>query len=122
MELYKCDHEKLECPNHEGALDCTPFCLICEGEQEYCPAGCEPIFCNSCGVIGYADTPLTKTGEDFYQCEDCLEECTEPAPESIAVYRAHFTGTPVAACTNCRFITSFFECSHDLQHNCEEYQ
>jgi hypothetical protein len=23
------------CPNHEGAYDCTPFCPICEGEQEY---------------------------------------------------------------------------------------
>jgi hypothetical protein len=25
----------LECPNHEGNFDCTPFCNICEGEQEY---------------------------------------------------------------------------------------
>ncbi len=24
-----------ECPNHQGAFDCTPFCNICEGEQEY---------------------------------------------------------------------------------------
>ncbi len=24
----------MECPNHEGAFDCTPFCKICEGEQE----------------------------------------------------------------------------------------
>lgn len=23
-----------ECPNHEGAFDCTPFCEICEGKQE----------------------------------------------------------------------------------------
>lgn len=23
------------CPNHEGAYDCTPFCELCEGEQEY---------------------------------------------------------------------------------------
>lgn len=22
------------CPNHEGNFDCTPFCPICEGEQE----------------------------------------------------------------------------------------
>ena len=26
--------EVLECPNHEGAFDCTPFCTLCEGEQE----------------------------------------------------------------------------------------
>lgn len=24
----------MECPNHEGAFDCTPFCNLCEGEQE----------------------------------------------------------------------------------------
>lgn len=22
------------CPNHEGNFDCTPFCNLCEGEQE----------------------------------------------------------------------------------------
>lgn len=26
--------EVIECPNHEGAFDCTPFCSLCEGEQE----------------------------------------------------------------------------------------
>ena len=24
----------VECPRHEGNFDCTPFCGICEGEQE----------------------------------------------------------------------------------------
>ena len=24
-----------ECPKHGGAFDCSPFCHICEGEQEY---------------------------------------------------------------------------------------
>jgi len=23
-----------ECPNHAGAFDCTPFCPLCQGEQE----------------------------------------------------------------------------------------
>ena len=26
---------KTLCPNHEGNYDCTPFCKICEGNQEY---------------------------------------------------------------------------------------
>ena len=26
---------KTLCPNHEGNYDCTPFCKICEGDQEY---------------------------------------------------------------------------------------
>lgn len=25
---------KVECPNHGGSFDCTPFCKLCEGEQE----------------------------------------------------------------------------------------
>jgi len=36
-ELSKLLAEELatiECPNHSGAFDCTPFCPICEGEQE----------------------------------------------------------------------------------------
>jgi hypothetical protein len=24
----------IECPNHEGNFDCTPFCNLCEGNQE----------------------------------------------------------------------------------------
>ena len=28
-------NETIECPRHEGNFDCTPFCNICEGEQEY---------------------------------------------------------------------------------------
>jgi hypothetical protein len=27
--------EMTECPNHGGAFDCTTFCNICEGYQEY---------------------------------------------------------------------------------------
>jgi hypothetical protein len=25
---------RVECPNHEGNFDCTPFCKDCGGEQE----------------------------------------------------------------------------------------
>lgn len=28
-------NETTECPNHGGSFDCTPFCPICQGEQEY---------------------------------------------------------------------------------------
>jgi hypothetical protein len=24
----------MECPNHGGAFDCTPFCSLCQGDQE----------------------------------------------------------------------------------------
>ena len=40
---YTCGHQQegvkmsliIECPNHGGSFDCTPFCAICEGNQEY---------------------------------------------------------------------------------------
>lgn len=28
------DTPTIVCPNHEGSFDCTPFCRLCEGEQE----------------------------------------------------------------------------------------
>ena len=28
----------IECPEHGGAFDCTPFCKTCEGEQEIASA------------------------------------------------------------------------------------
>lgn len=28
------DAPTIECPNHNGAFDCTPFCRLCEGNQE----------------------------------------------------------------------------------------
>lgn len=34
---FTCEHQRLECPKHGGAFDCTPFCQVCEGNQEYCP-------------------------------------------------------------------------------------
>lgn len=29
------DQEMIECPEHGGGFDCTPFCKTCEGEQGY---------------------------------------------------------------------------------------
>ena len=72
MTLYKCDHELLPCPNHQQDFDCNSFCSICEGEQEYCPVGCEPIACNTCCAYDYEPVVLTKIEDDFYQCQDCI--------------------------------------------------
>lgn len=27
--------EFIECPRHEGSFDCSPFCDMCEGNQEF---------------------------------------------------------------------------------------
>lgn len=36
MLCLNTSHDSMVCPKHEGAFDCTPFCDICEGEQEFC--------------------------------------------------------------------------------------
>lgn len=58
---------KLEpCPNHAGAWDCSPFCELCQGSQEYDPA--EIIFCR----VITCDEELTKAtyAEEFGFCVD----------------------------------------------------
>lgn len=36
----------MECPNHGGNFDCTPFCELCKGEQEF-------VSCVMCGSSIY---------------------------------------------------------------------
>jgi hypothetical protein len=45
--------EMIDCPNHEGGYDCTPFCRICEGEQGYYPTNKLPERINVMKVISY---------------------------------------------------------------------
>jgi hypothetical protein len=57
-----------ECPNHNGSFDCSPFCRICEGEQEYQYTGFLP--CNRFFECG------TNVEEDIWHeelgfCVDC---------------------------------------------------
>ena len=54
---------KVECPNHKGSFDCTPFCSVCEGEQEY---ECRHAFLGE-----------RVMGEEYY-CLNCNEE-VEPS-------------------------------------------
>ncbi len=57
-----------ECPNHNGSFDCTPFCRICEGEQEYESNGFLP--CNrffECGQEVEEDI----WHEEFGFCIEC---------------------------------------------------
>lgn len=42
--MERCDHKHLDCPKHEGSFDCLSFCEICEGNQEYCPEGCQMVY------------------------------------------------------------------------------
>lgn len=72
-----------ECPNHGGNFDCTPFCEICAGEQEY--AVCEycqekPVFehftsaCFDCSFVCMRCEELTgyDRGMAYDElCDDC---------------------------------------------------
>ena len=53
------------CPEHGGGFDCTPFCSICEGEQEYESNGLLP--CRECGVMIDDDV----YAEEMGMCIDC---------------------------------------------------
>jgi hypothetical protein len=56
---------KIECPAHEGAFDCTPFCDICEGEQEYEYTDTRP--CIHCEIPVDHDIWF----EELKMCVDC---------------------------------------------------
>jgi hypothetical protein len=43
----------VDCPRHEGAYDCTPFCDVCEGEQVYEYTATRP--CEGCGESNMAE-------------------------------------------------------------------
>jgi len=54
------------CPKHEGAYDCTPFCEVCEGEQEYtAPERYLQFPCMRC------EKPATELYEGV--CSPCME-------------------------------------------------
>lgn len=57
-----------QCPLHAGNFDCTPFCRICEGNQEYESDGYLP--CHRFGECG------TRVEEDIWHeelgfCQPC---------------------------------------------------
>lgn len=48
--------------------------------------------------------------------------CDAPAPETIEFYRSHFGGEGRAKCTECNFVSIYWECGHELEHDCDQYQ
>lgn len=55
----------IECPVHQGAFDCTPFCDICEGNQEYEYTETRP--CKDCQAPVDHDIWFEELG----MCVDC---------------------------------------------------
>jgi hypothetical protein len=57
----------VDCPRHEGAYDCTPFCSVCEGEQVYEYTATRP--CEGCGTSVEHDVWF----EELSMCLDCSD-------------------------------------------------
>lgn len=51
----------VECPEHNGSFDCTPFCRTCSGEQEYDEH--EDFICMDC-------TACTFCTDEYYMVTD----------------------------------------------------
>ena len=78
---------KIECPNHNGSFDCTPFCELCSGEQEI---ESEPTDC-SCDAFY------------MFKCKDCLT-CTNCSGEYYMVTDSVWTqanGNRGMLCVGC---------------------
>ena len=56
----------IECPNHEGSFDCNPFCIVCEGNQEYNPEDTLP--CVDCNNVQINKDIWV---EELGMCVDC---------------------------------------------------
>ena len=52
----------IECSRHEGAFDCTPFCEVCEGSQEYNPGDTLPCVVPDCAEHITKDIWLEESG------------------------------------------------------------
>ena len=57
--------DRRPCPYHAGSYDCTPFCEVCEGSQEYDHTETRP--CRDCGAP--VDTEIWF--EELQMCVDC---------------------------------------------------
>jgi hypothetical protein len=62
--------ELLECPRHGGSFDCTPFCDLCEGNQEYDPDETQG-HCSETLQDGVFIYKSRFTGTVIARCENC---------------------------------------------------
>ena len=64
------DMTMIVCPRHEGAYDCTPFCDVCEGNQEYVFE--QAAICSVCG-----DQLDQETGYHIMETQIICAQCIE---------------------------------------------
>lgn len=67
-------------------------------------------------MINKLDTWQSTTPAQFVE----EEECGILPPVHVDFYRTTFTGELRARCTECEFVSAYWECACDLYHVCEE--
>jgi hypothetical protein len=45
------------------------------------------------------------------------EVCDQPIPETI-----YWVNPNVVGCRDCKYLNAYFECGHELEHDCEEWR
>jgi hypothetical protein len=73
----------------------------------------------SCAECGNKTEHWADTNPAEALCEIC--DCSELVPATVEIYSARFGGHAVAACSECSFKSVYWDCNHDLIHNCDNY-
>ena len=50
------------------------------------------------------------------------EEHTCEKPATVSIESARFTGSAVATCSDCAFVSSLWDCACELEHDCADHQ
>ena len=48
--------------------------------------------------------------------------CTMSTPDTIRFYNTTFTSELRATCTECEFVSMYWECNCELEHNCDDHR
>lgn len=62
---------------------------------------------------------LRHAGQAFGDFGNVCDEHGTAHTDTITVYRAHFTGQPVARCEACGWLCAYWECPCEWEHECE---
>lgn len=77
---------KIACPNHEGNFDCTPFCGLCEGDQEITPPDRWKTYRMQLVIQDfYIAAETEEKAEEKYDAFHMEENCIEPEHKTISI-------------------------------------
>lgn len=109
-----------ECPKHGGSFDCTPFCPVCAGDQEYSDPNMtvhyDPPAMSWEEVANLThETQVSTFG--WCACEDAVAPYADCPRNRFTFGLSHFGGNPYAKCV-CGYTSVYWEEEGDLTHDC----